>query len=337
MLVFPKVLRQQSEQARTLLLGLSVALGAIASACAVEATEHDMRLEAASGALSGTVVVYTLDFEETSETQYFLRRGEAELRLYFAQDPDLRPGTPLRVFGALKDDGMRVDRFEVDEDDALGVSAQSLINGMKYNARKFGFVLVDTGAGVNLTKEEAQKRMFGTAAGDRSVKQYDNEVSYGTQDITGEVLGPLNYPMTRCDTRGLATTLKGQLGMYDHYLWYMGSRQSACGFSGLAEAGLPSRPTNDSWYNGSAGCVVLVQEPGHNFGMMHSSSMRCGSASFADDPDAACTHNEYGDRYDPMGGACNHMNGWQKVFEGWLQKCNGISVKSSGTYKLQPL
>ena len=126
--------------------------------------------------------------------------------------------------------------------------------------------------------------------------------------------------------------------MYDHYLWYMGSRTTACGFSGLAEAGLPSRPTNDSWYNGSAGCVVLVQEPGHNFGMMHSSSMRCGTATFADDPEAAnCTHSEYGDRYDPMGGACNHMNAWQKVFEGWLQKCNGISVKSSGTYTLQPL
>jgi hypothetical protein len=84
--------------------------------------------------------------------------------------------------------------------------------------------------------------------------------------------------------------------------------------------------------------VVLVQEPGHNFGMMHSSSMTCtGMTSFADDPDSACTHNEYGDRYDPMGGACNHMNAWQKVFEGWLQKCNGVKVKSSGTYTLQPL
>jgi hypothetical protein len=220
---------------------------------------------------------------------------------------------------------------------SIGVTGEPLIMGMTYKPRTFGFVLVDIGGGVNLTKDEAQKRLFGTNAGDKSVKQYYLEGSYGTQDITGDILGPLSYPMTGCDTRGLASTLKPMLGMYDHYLWYMGSRTSACSFSGLAEAGLPSKPQNDTWYNGSANCVVLVQEPGHNFGMMHSSSMTCGTASFADDPDSTCTHNEYGDRYDPMGGSCNHMNAWQKVFEGWLQKCNGITANSSGMYTLQPL
>ena len=154
-------------RARTLLLGLPLVLGSIASACAVDATEYDTRVEATSGMLTGTVVVYTVRFDETGENQYFLRRGKDELRLYFEQDPDLRPGTPLRVFGVPEDDGLRVDRFEVDEDNAVGVSAQPLIMGMKYNPRKFGFVLVDTGNGVNLTKEEAQKRMFGTAAGDK--------------------------------------------------------------------------------------------------------------------------------------------------------------------------
>jgi hypothetical protein len=220
---------------------------------------------------------------------------------------------------------------------SIGVTSEPLIMGMTYKPRTFGFVLVDIGGGINLTKDEAQKRLFGTNPGDKSVKQYYIEGSYGTQDITGEILGPLSYPMTGCDTRGLASTLKPMLGMYDHYLWYMGSRTSACSFSGLAESGLPSKPQNDTWYNGSANCVVLVQEPGHNFGMMHSSSMTCGTASFADDPDSACMHNEYGDRYDPMGGSCNHMNAWQKVFEGWLQKCNGITVNSSGMYTLQPL
>jgi MYXO-CTERM domain-containing protein len=328
-----------ARRANPFLLGLSLALGAL-TACAPGATDDNEPAETesdpASGALAGTVVVYTVRFDETSETQYFLRSGTKETRLYFEKDPDLRPGTSVRVSGAPEEDGLRVDRYQIDDDVLAGYS-QPLINGTKYKARTFAFVLVDTGAGVNITKAEAQKRLFGTNPGDRSVKQYYNEVSYGTQDITGEVIGPLTYRMTGCDTRGLATALKGQLGMFDHYLWYLGSRTTACGWSGLAESGLPSRPTNDSWYNGSAGCVVLVQEPGHNFGMMHSSSMTCGAAAFADDPDAVCKHNEYGDRYDPMGGACNHMNAWQKVFEGWLQKCNGISVKSSGTYTLQPL
>ncbi|HET8939751.1 MAG TPA: hypothetical protein VFN67_40205 [Polyangiales bacterium] len=223
-------------------------------------------------------------------------------------------------------------------DPSPGLSMQSLIDGMKYKSRTFGFVLVDIGGGINLTKEEAQKRLFGVGPTDKSIKQYYNEASYGTQDISGEVLGPFSYPMNgRCDNTGMARTLKPMIGMYDHYLWYFGSRTQSCQFSGLAEGGLPDRPTNDTWYNGSANCVVLIQEPGHNFGMMHSSSMTCGMTPFADDPDATCMHNEYGDRYDPMGGSCNHMNAWQKVFEGWLQQCNGLKVKSSGMYTLQPL
>jgi hypothetical protein len=323
-------------------------LGVLAAACASDARDDDQPLAAkataneddsSSGNARGTVVVYMTRFDDgTGDKQYFLRHGNNETRLYFETDPDLRPGMPIRVTGVPMNDGLRVEAYDYESEQGVGLTVQPLIDGMKYKPRSFGFVLVDTGSGVNLTKDDAQKRLFGTDPADKSVKQYYNEVSYGTQDISGEVLGPLSYPMTKCDTTGLAKALKPMLGMYDHYLWYLGSRNMACQFSGLAEGGLPSRPTNDSWYNGSAGCVVLVQEPGHNFGMMHSSSMTCtGMTAFADDPDSACTHNEYGDRYDPMGGACNHMNAWQKVFEGWLQKCNGLSVQSSGMYTLQPL
>jgi MYXO-CTERM domain-containing protein len=321
--------------------GFSIVFGAIMAACAPAANEGNApapsALDPSSAASRGTVVAYTMRFDDgTGETQYFLRSGDKELRLHFEDDPGLEPGAHIRVSGEATSDGLRVDSFQLDE--PVGAASQALITGMTYKPRSFAFVLVDTGAGVNLTKAEAQKRLFGTNPGDKSVKQYYNEVSYGTQDITGDVFGPLTYKITGCDTRGLATALKPQLGTFDHYLWYMGARNASCSWSGLAESGQPSKPTNDSWYNGSAGCVVLVQEPGHNFGMSHSSSMTCGTtAAFADNPEAACTHSEYGDRYDPMGGACNHMNAWQKVFEGWLQKCNGVSVKASGMYTLQPL
>ncbi len=81
----------------------------------------------------------------------------------------------------------------------------------------------------------------------------------------------------------------------------------------------------------------MIQEPGHNFGMQHSSSMRCGSASFDDTPEGNCTHSEYGDPFDPMGGGCRHMNAWQKTYNGWLQGCNMVRVRSSGTFTLNPL
>ena len=126
-------------------------------------------------------------------------------------------------------------------------------------------------------------------------------------------------------------------GTFNHYLWYMGSRTSVCGWSGLGEVGTPTRPANDTWYNGSSSCVVMIQEPGHNLGMQHSSSMDCGTASFADTPQGNCTHSEYGDPYDPMGGGCRHMNAWQKTYQGWTQGCNMVRVRSSGTFTLLPL
>jgi MYXO-CTERM domain-containing protein len=323
----------RARRSMTLVWQLSMFLGSLVAACATDGPTADP----SSGMSRGTVAVYMARFDEGgSGKQYFLRSDKNETRLYFETDPDLSPGTAIRVSGQPLNDGLRVLHYEV-EPEPVGAAVQPLINGMVYKPRTFAFVLVDIGSGINLSMTDAQKRMFGTNPGDKSVKQYYDEVSYGTQDITGDILGPFSYPMTTCDTRGVATALKTKLGTYDHYLWYFGSRNTACQFSGLAEAGKPSKPTNDVWFNGSANCVVLVQEPGHNFGMMHSSSMTCGTASFADDPDSACTHSEYGDRYDPMGGACNHMNAWQKVFEGWLQKCNGVTTNSSGMYTLQPL
>ena len=63
-------------------------------------------------------------------------------------------------------------------------------------------------------------------------------------------------------------------GQFTQYLWYFGNRQMGCGWAGLAQVGSAVRPSPNSWYNASNGCVVLVQEPGHNYGMQHSSSLR---------------------------------------------------------------
>src|SRR6185295_2830739 len=51
----------------------------------------------------------------------------------------------------------------------------------------------------------------------------------------------------------------------------------------------------------------------------------------------ACTHSEYGDVFDPMGGGCRHMNAWQKGYQGWFGGCNGVTVGSSATFTLLPL
>jgi hypothetical protein len=314
---------------RRLLLPLGVAL---AAACSPEG--HGPTV---AGARQGIIRVYDATYEDGhGDRRFFLKEGEGETRLFFEQTPDVLPGTTVEVWGKDRDDGLHVTGMQVDE--TVATAKQALVNGKPYAPRTFGLVLVDIGGGVNISKDEAKKRLFGTNPGDNSVKQYYLEASYDTQDISGDILGPISYPMFGCSTTTLAAVLRPQLGQtFDHYLWYLGSQNPTCGWSGLATEGTPQSPETDTWYNASAGCVVLVQEPGHNFGMQHSSSMNCGNVPFVDVPQGNCQHNEYGDKYDPMGGGCNHMNAWQKVLEGWLQGCNAVRIKSSGTYTLLPI
>ena len=219
--------------------------------------------------------------------------------------------------------------------DSVVPIAQPLINAPPFPARSIVMAIVHVGGVPTnpLTMDVAKQKLFGLTAGTQpSIRQYYVEASYGRQDIAGDVAGPFDFPTTTCNTSAMATALRPMIpGTYNHYLWYMEPRIASCGFSGLASGGSPTRPARDTWYNASSGCVVLMQEPGHNFGMRHSSFMKCPGTPFVDAPDGMCTHNEYGDRYDPMGGGCRHMNSYQKTYQGWLDKCNMVDIGASGT------
>ncbi len=319
-----------------------VLLPALLSGCTVDPPGEPPAGPVPAGAIRGELDVMTATFDDgTTDEQYYLLVGgdpRNEQRLLFPQPPDLPSGTRLDVWGTAGADGLQVARWQRTPGQVEQVQ-QRLIGAEPVRPRSFAMVLVDVGGGVNITAAEAERRLFGTEPGTTpSVRQYFIEASYGRQDVGGKVFGPFQYTMNGCDTRGLVNAIKPMLqGTYDHYLWYIGSKVSACGWSGLASGGSIARPARDTWYNASAGCVVLVQEPGHNFGMRHSSSMRCPNATFVDAPEMTCTHSEYGDSYDPMGRGCRHMNGAQKSYLGWFGKCNVAEVTGSGTFTLLPL
>ncbi len=313
-----------------------------------------------AGALTGELVVHIFNAGEHTQLLHVLRLpdgGQRQLR--FAGEPELASGEQLRVFGA--DDGqvVQVSRFDVLETagDALDVEWQqhALIDGTQKPAKRWAFVLVDTGSGVNLSADTARERLFSDRPD--SIRSYYREVSYGLQDLSGDVLGP--YTITPpagglCDN---FTSVAQQLlpmisGTYNQYLWYLGSRISGCVWEGVAQLGKAAAPTKHSFYNASSQCVVLVQEPGHNFGMVHSSSLRCQRTSgasvsmIADASEGQCFHSEYGNPFDPMGGGtgtqqslnrCYHMNGVQKAYQDWLGGCNVVKATTSGTYTLYPL
>jgi len=223
--------------------------------------------------------------------------------------------------------------------------------------RRWAFVLVETDGPGGLTREEAQAKLFSDRAD--SIRTYYREVSYGLQDLDGDVLGPMTFdaatvPGGLCAGYGaVGAALRPGIGQYDQYLFYFESMIRGCAWGGVAQVGMAARPSLDSYYNASHDCVVLIQEPGHNFGMVHSSAMRCMRGgvpvSVADpaDPTTSCAHDEYGNPFDPMGGGpplpgarpslCYHMNGVQKSYEEWLDGCNIVKATHSGLFTLHPL
>ncbi|HEY2901010.1 MAG TPA: hypothetical protein VGL59_10570 [Polyangia bacterium] len=283
-----------------------------------------------------TATIATFD-DGHSETDYALRiSGTDEPRLIFASPPDVAPGQPIGVWGERHGDDIAVSSYStlVPRED---VQQSALVSATPKPDRKFAFVLVDTGAGVSLTSAQAQSLLFKSATGiDTSLAHYYLEESYGIQTLSGDVVGPLKFQLGNCDTRGLTTALRPMIPTaYDQYGWYF-NRSNTCGWAGLASVGVPSKPSKDTWFNGSAGCVVLAQEPGHNFGMQHSSTISCKGGALTDDV-TACVHSEYGDPYDPMGHGCYHMNMYQKAYQGWVQGCNSVLTPSSGTFDIFPM
>jgi hypothetical protein len=221
---------------------------------------------------------------------------------------------------------------------------------LTHGTRRWAFVLVDVnGGGVDVDPAAMADQLF-NADNPASIRAMYRELSYGAQDLEGEVLGPFPYafrPGQECDVDGLTAALAPRLpadGAFDQVLYYFGSRQSGCRWTGLADLGTATRPAAASYYNATHDCVVLVQESAHNLGMVHSSGLRCtadgppqNDVPFSATGAGVCSHDEYGNPFDPMGRGCFHMNGVQKAYQGWLPGCRVARAARSGTYALAPL
>jgi MYXO-CTERM domain-containing protein len=319
-------------------------LAAAAAAChdgppAIGASETDP-----DGALVGKLESFVVDREDgpsTRESYLVLPDpGATRLRLDF-DGLDAPTGTgALRAWGVRRGDSLRVLHYETDagagdQADGAGIGrATSALIGSSPKPRTAVFVIVDIGGGSQLNNDFANSTVF--TPGKNFADVY-NQISYGILQISGTVVGPLSYPASTCDYNGVARTLRPMIqGTYDHYMWYFASKLQACAWSGLGAEGNITRPQSDSWYNASTGCTVLVQEVGHNLGWMHSSTLRCPGASFADNP-LTCTSSEYGNRYTPMGSGCGHFAAYDKWYGGIFSGCNGVKVTSSGTFNLLPI
>jgi hypothetical protein len=297
----------------------------------------DSRTVVPARAQEGTLARYVATFADGHSERWVSLRsddGSATRRLTFDQPPSSESGARLRVWAEVQGEALHVARFEELSPPPAPRPDRT------YEASKqdtYAFVLVDTGGGVGITAAQAQAAFFSTAATDKSFADFYSESSYGQYTVTGDVVGPYTYADTNCNTDGMANTIEPMIGKtYNHYVYYIGQKESACTWVGLAEEGSITRPQHRTWLNAADGCVVTAQEPGHNLGLMHSNTITCPGASFSSDVGSSCTIKEYGDKLTPMGSGCHQLNAYEKWYQQWLAGCNAVKVGASGTFNLVP-
>jgi len=314
--------------------------------CSSESIPAQLSVDDEPSAIAGQLAVSIASFDDgTSETRYFLEQPDgAERRLHFSVEPDITPSAHLKVWGIDRADRIEVNRYKVVEgplaDDGNDLEAQPLIDATAKLSPVMCVALVNVNRGTTHSTLPTIKARFHT--GPASANAYYVENSFGQMSLSGDVYGPFDYAMTTCDASGLAKAMKPLIDARastkcHQYAFVMEPHVATCDWAGLAQTvGTSDKPTSDSWYNDATQCVDVVQGPGQNYGMKHSSSLTCAGGSFADDL-SGCVHNEYGDAYDAMGSGCHHMNAWHKLYQKWFGGCNGVRTTSSGKFNLYPI
>ncbi len=291
-------------------------------------------------AVTGEFVTYIADKRDgTTEWWHAVRTSDGrEVRLDFDTPSMTATGTQVRVHGDVVGSA-RMHVATMEELPATQIAAETEQPPTTYaltSPDSYALVLVDLGAGVDLTAAQALPYLASAAPTDKSFAAYYNEVSYGKYQVTGTVIGPYPFSMTTCDTTGMYKAIEPMItGTYNHLIYYF-KQSNLCDFGGLGEEGSALKPAKRTWMNGSLSCVVLMQEPGHNLGLMHANTMKCGTSSFSATP-ASCTITEYGSSMSTMGGGCKGFNAYERWYMNWLTGCNGVKTPANGTFNLMPL
>jgi hypothetical protein len=186
------------------------------------------------------------------------------------------------------------------------------------------------------TAEEARRIVF---TGDDSVNAFLRESSYGRAGLVGDVFDwhTIDESSSGCRFARWAEAAREAAleddddddgASYQHYVFVF-PHVRGCSWVGMAEL-----PGKTSWINGELTVRVLGHELGHNLGAHHASALRCVEDGRPVALSESCSHEEYGDPFDMMGGGGRHTSAWNKAKLGWLSPSNLATATASGTYTL---
>ncbi|HMI83062.1 MAG TPA: MYXO-CTERM sorting domain-containing protein [Polyangiaceae bacterium] len=340
-------MNRRFSRSRFLVLSLNVGLVAgIGVLGCGEARQSDAAQngEVPSG-IVGTLHARLASYDDHAETYYRLVRDDGEeISLDFgANAPRARPGERIAVRGPRDGNRIEVDGYQVVRRGRdLNESQQALTAPAKRNF-KIAAISLDT----TVTAAKMKTRIFSDVD---SPAAFYRDNSYGDWNMEGDVFGPYTVPIANCQEANLwniaadAKAAAAADGLdptkYDNFMYFVPA-SAGCSWGGIAEVGVNEVRgfinAVNSWYRGT-GCVVLAQELGHNYGLLH--SHKCSAPPYVAKSyggTACAMFSEYGDPYTPMGGGCGHLNAPESAAQGFISGCNTLDVTTSGTFEVGPI
>jgi M6 family metalloprotease-like protein/MYXO-CTERM domain-containing protein len=303
----------------------------------------------------GELRAFAVDHEDGSHhVGYALRAIDGRTyELAVDGEPSARPGDHVIVHGAPAEgveasgvgDVLAVESIEtLVSSEEIGGATAALTGLSPRTVRVAILPLVFPGTKAHIDVATAAQRL-------QTVHDYYEEISYGGWDVQGDALNPINLPQpANCnlDTianagRAAAQSQGVDLSVYDHVAFVIPEGTSlancACGLAWVGRSPAMGNPSiGDSSLYTCTDENAFAHEMGHGFGLNHASTARCGvGVPYRRDPYTSCDPDEYGNRFNTMGGGLGHMNAFQKSTMGWLGHCNDARVTRDGDFELVPI
>src|SRR5216684_4113971 len=169
------------------------------------------------------------------------------------------------------------------EQPPTGRLEQALVGAPAKRTRTIAAMMFDIGQG-----PPDQAKIQTLLTGDmQSLRHMYNEISFGMQDLSVDLLGPYTLPQPTClpieccgpkasqpNGPEVAALIAMLPKKYDHYFWVYGAPPATANCGTWGDEGSPDKPAVYSSYS-FHGLVGYSQELGHNFGMTHEPFMNC--------------------------------------------------------------